>query len=160
MSRHVFAVTDAHKRLLASWVRAGRTPQRASRRARIVLLADEGKSVRLIAETVGVSTRTVILWRRRYREHGPLGLWRDAPGRGRKRAISSEAMSPVVALVNTPPRGGGRWTIRRLAVATGLSRASVHRILRGNEVAIADDGSARKRRRQTASFGERVNAVL
>jgi transposase len=131
MSGQVLAVSEPHKRTLASWVRAGTTPQRVTRRARIVLLAAEGKSVRAIADAVGVSTRTVILWRRRYREHGPVALWRDAPGRGRKRAILPEAALRVHALVNTPHASGGRWTIRRLAIAAGVSRASVHRILRG-----------------------------
>jgi transposase len=157
VSGHSLAVAESHKRLLASWVRAGRTPQRVMRRARIVLLAAEGKSVRAIAEAVGVSTRTVILWRRRYREDGPMGLWRDAPGRGRKRAILPETASRVRALVNTPSASGGRWTIRGLAIATGLSRASVHRILRGAD-AISSTGSAHKRRRQPSSRGE--NAVV
>jgi transposase len=98
-------------------------------RARIVLLAANGQSTRRTARRLGVNPRTVMLWRRRYREHGAHSLWRDAPGRGRKATIDAAAIAHVHATLSTTPPDGVRWTIRRLAVATGLSRASVHRIV-------------------------------
>jgi transposase len=134
MTRHRLQVTESDRRRLAAWVRAGTTPQRVTRRARIVLLAAEGRSVRAIAEALGVSERTVMLWRRRYEEHGADALRRDAPGRGRKPSLPREAASRVRALLATDPPEGGRWTIRRLAEATALSRASVHRIVRSLKV--------------------------
>jgi hypothetical protein len=39
-------------------------------------------------------------------------------------------VSRVRALIDTPGPTGARWSIRALADATGLSRASVHRIVR------------------------------
>src|SRR3954462_1994412 len=80
-------LSDAHRRLLASWVTAGTTPQRVVTRARIVLLAARGLSTRRIAEQVHVAPRTAVLWRRRFEQEGPETLWRDAPGRGRRRTI-------------------------------------------------------------------------
>jgi transposase-like protein len=56
------------------------------KRARIVLLAAEGRSARSIAEEVGVEPRIVSNWRRRFAERGLGGLndrprafrrWRD-----------------------------------------------------------------------------------
>jgi transposase len=44
--------------------------QRDLKRARIVLLAAEGKSTRSIAKEVGVQPRIVSLWRHRYAAMG------------------------------------------------------------------------------------------
>jgi transposase len=149
MKRGTVHVSEAHRRLLTAWIRAGTTPQRVARRARIVLLSADGKSVRAITAMLHVSPRTVMLWQRRYHETGPTTLWRDAPGRGRKPGIPADAASQVQALLATTPSGGGRWTIRRLAKVTGLSRASVHRIVRASEPEATAESSSRKRRRQT-----------
>ena len=124
-------MSEADGQLLGSWIRAGTTPQRVVTRARIVMLAAAGASSRQIARQLHVAPRTALLWRRRFEQHGPHGLWRDAPGRGRKRSIGDAAVSRVRALLKTPPPRGDRWSIRALADATGLSRASVHRIVRG-----------------------------
>jgi transposase len=123
-------MSEAESQLLASWIRAGTTPQRVVRRARIVLLVAQGMSTRAIAQRLALTPRTVALWRRRFEQQGPDGLWRDAPGRGRKRSIGIDAVSRVRALLESRPPHGQRWSIRALAHATGLSRASVHRIVK------------------------------
>lgn len=122
-------MSEADRQLLGSWIRAGTTPQRVVKRARIVLLAAEGLSARAIAQRLHIAPRTAMLWRRRFEEQGAHSLWRDAPGRGRKRSIGIDAVSRLRALLQTPPPHGDRWSIRALARATGLSRASVHRIM-------------------------------
>jgi transposase len=120
-------LTPAHRRLLETWIRAGTTPQRVVRRARIVLLAADGLSARAVARRLGISPHTVALWRRHYRQHGPSALLRDAPGRGRKPIVAQVARVRIRALIATPPAGGGRWTIRRIAEAAsmGMKRAYV-----------------------------------
>ena len=40
--------------------------------------------------SLGVDVKTVALWRARFAEAGPEGLWKIAPGRGRKPDVSSE----------------------------------------------------------------------
>jgi len=62
---------------------------RDAKRARIVLLAADGRSGVEIAERVGVSEPTVIKWRRAYTHHGLAGLV-DAPRSGRPREITPE----------------------------------------------------------------------
>ena len=130
MTRPYLQVSESDRLQLTAWVRAGTTPQRVSRRARIVLLAADGKSGRDIAEALALSHRTVLLWRRRYEADGAAALWRDAPGRGRKPSLPGDTATRIRTLLSTNPPDGGKWTIRRLAAATSLSRASVHRILR------------------------------
>src|SRR5216683_5901502 len=67
---------------LRSRTRAGTTEQRSALRARIVLRAAEGATHAAIAEELGCSVPTVLLWRRRFREQGLAGL-ADAPHPGR-----------------------------------------------------------------------------
>jgi transposase len=117
--------------LLERWIRAGTTPQRVAMRARIVLLASEGLSNNTIADRLGVSPHTVALWRSRYRAGGPSILQQDAAGRGR-RPLGDGAAARIAELLATPREDGMRWTVRRLAEATGISRATVDRILRSN----------------------------
>jgi len=53
------------RKVLEARCRAPSTPQRDVKRARIVLLAADGRSTRSIAEEVGVQPRIVSNWRRR-----------------------------------------------------------------------------------------------
>ena len=147
MPDHRLHATDSHRRLLNQWIRAGSTPQRVATRARIVLMAADGKSARTIAAALKVNPRTVTLWRRRFAERGPDILWRDAPGRGRKRTIAPDAIARLRTLLASPPPGGGQWTVRRLADLSGLSRSTVHRLLSSANVRLI---SATQRKRAGA----------
>ena len=62
------------RKVLEARCRAPTAPQRDVKRARIVLLAAEGRSTRSIAEEVGVQPRIVSNWRRRFADHGLDGL--------------------------------------------------------------------------------------
>jgi transposase len=139
MGQKGLRVTDSDRRILSGWIRAGTTPQRVVRRARVVLLAADGCSAREIARRLGVSTHTVSLWRRRYHAGGPPALLRDAPGRGRKATVTATAVARVRALLATSP-AAGRWTVRSIATAIGISRASAHRVLKAGNLALARDG--------------------
>ena len=70
----VVRLTPEDRLLLEARVRAPTTEQREVLRARIALLADEGRSTRAIAKIVGVMPRTVSLWRGRYAREGMAGL--------------------------------------------------------------------------------------
>ena len=69
--------------VLEGRVRSPATTQRDAVRARIVLLAAEGRSTRSIAEAVGVMANTVSTWRARYADAGLAGL-ADKPRPGPK----------------------------------------------------------------------------
>lgn len=147
MGRQGLRITDIDRELLRMWTRSGTTPQRVSRRARIVLLAAEGCAARDIAQRLGVSTHTVSLWRRRFQAGGSVALMHDAPGRGRKVTVTADADARVRTLLATPP-AVGRWTVRSLASAMGISRASVHRVLKASKLTLvraSDDGSGATR---------------
>src|ERR1700730_3316531 len=76
-------LTPKIRKVLEARCRAPSTGQRDVKRARIVLLAAEGRSTRSIAEEVGVQPRIVSNWRRHFAEHG-LGGLKDRPRAGKK----------------------------------------------------------------------------
>jgi transposase len=102
-------------------VRAG-----LAQRARILLLAAEGMSNTEIADKVGVSRPTVLVWRQRYVELGIDGLAdRSRPGR------QPQAAAPDVlrATLAQPRRrlGVTHWSSRLLGDELGVGRGTVVR---------------------------------
>ena len=70
----VLALHDGDRDELERRLRSHTTPARDARRARIVLLAAEGRPALEIAELVGVSEPTVTKWRAAYAQRGLTGL--------------------------------------------------------------------------------------
>jgi transposase len=123
-------------------LRASRCTVAEQRRARIVLLAVEGRSTEQIAEEVGVSASTVSRWRTRLGRHGTCDDVRaslsDARRSGRPRTIDGVRRAQVVAAACDPlPDGQGLsgWTLDLLIEELPLrgieplSRSSIYRIL-------------------------------
>jgi transposase len=122
-------VGGADRRQLEAWLRSPSAPQALATRARIVLASAAGESVRALAVGLGVTQRTVCLWRRRYREAGLDGL-RTLPRAGRPRRITAAKEQAVLSATLRKPKAATHWSTRRLAKEVGLSRASIHRIWR------------------------------
>src|ERR1700746_3506635 len=70
----VVRLTSADRAVLEARLRAPTTEQRDVFRARIVLLADEGRSTRSIARMLGTMPRTVSTWRGRFVRDGLAGF--------------------------------------------------------------------------------------
>ena len=117
------------RRTLEAWVRAQSTPQSVALRARIVLLAADGRPNSQIAREVDASRPTVILWRQRFQQGGPAALTDTAPGRGRRVTYGADRVQAIVqATIQTKPPGATHWSTRSMAMAQGLSKATVQRI--------------------------------
>ncbi|WP_245847715.1 IS630 family transposase, partial [Dietzia natronolimnaea] len=93
-------------------------------RARIVLLASEGRRNAEIAELAGASRPKVNLWRDRYEERGIAGLV-DEKRSGRPRTLDHAAI--VTATLMPPPKSLGvtHWSSRLLAQRLKISPTSV-----------------------------------
>jgi transposase len=118
--------------LLENWVRTA--PQaRLKRRSRIVLLLANGLSQAAVATQLGVSRRTVAIWRQRFLEGGPSTLQHDRPGRGRPKGRSADAVAAITAAMASPPDGQERWTARALAKHVGVSHSTVLRVWRDKQ---------------------------
>lgn len=81
-----FELPATERERMLRMMRAGSTPQRLARRCAIAWYVSRGLPERAIADKVGVSRRTVVLWKRRFLESGVEALLVDRPGRGRRRA--------------------------------------------------------------------------
>jgi len=121
-------LSDEEQKQLESIVRSRSLPYGLVTRARIVLLAAQEFSNRVIAEKVGLSFQSVCKWRQRYLQHGLSGLY-DEIRPGRPRSISDEQVAELIRkTLDTTPRDGTHWTIRSVAKDAHLSRPTVHRI--------------------------------
>ena len=120
-------------RELQRLVHAPRTPQKLVRRARIALLAAAGKDNRQIAAELHTSHVTVGVWRQRVLDLGLAGL-QDAPKPGRPPMLPAAKVQTALTEVVRPPKGRTRWSCRRMAQHSGLSRASVQRLWAANDL--------------------------
>jgi transposase InsO family protein len=88
-------------------------------------VVDEGFTMQQTAARFNVSTKTAAKWVQRYREAGSAGL---SDRSSRPRRLRQPTVPELVAQVEALRRE--RWTGLRIAQQTGLSRATVSRILR------------------------------
>ncbi|HWN12203.1 MAG TPA: IS630 family transposase [Pyrinomonadaceae bacterium] len=116
---------------LEKLARGRKVAVRVAERARIVLLAAEGKQNQEIAEICGATRRTVGVWRRRFAEKRVSGILKDAPRAGRQRSIGAEAIREIVRkTTQETPVAGTHWSTRSLAKVMGLSPSTIGRIWR------------------------------
>lgn len=103
------------------------------RRARVVLLSDQGLSGREIASRVGLTPEHVSKIRSRFLAEGVEGL-NERPKAGRTdHAVPATTVERIVELaLSPPPAGRVRWTTRLLAQEVGLTSGCVSDILRKN----------------------------
>ena len=90
------------------------------------MLSAEDHALRMIAERLGVTQRTVSRWRRRYQDERLAGL-KSRPRSGRPRRISRRKELVVVTATMRPPKHATRWSTRRLAKEVGRSFMTGHR---------------------------------
>ena len=122
-------VSEADRGKLARLAQGRATPQKVALRARIILLSADGIPTSEIMERLGTTTPTISRWRERYQALGVAGLVVDRTRPGRKRRISDEQVSEVVArTVGSTPVDATHWSTRTMARATGLSKATIQRI--------------------------------
>ena len=123
---------------LEARVRAPTSEQRDVLRARIVLLAGEGRSTRATAKAVNVMPRTVSLWRGRYAREGLAGL-AEKPRPGPPAKYDAQTARRVVAVLDHPPPAGfARWTGPLIAAALGdVHEQHVWRVLRAHKLDLA-----------------------
>ena len=94
-----------------------------------MLGAAAGQSINGLAQELGVTRPTVMLWRQRYSEAGVDGLLKDAPRPGRKKRISPKKIEAIVnATLHAKPKNATHWSTRTMARAQGVSEVTVRRI--------------------------------
>jgi transposase len=126
-------LTSGQSHELQRLIQAPATPQKIVRRARIVLLAAQGRDNDEIAAELDTSTVTAGLWRQRFVDLGLAGL-AEAPRPGRPPTLDEEKARRVLSEVVQPPTNSGRWSCRRMARHVGLSKDAVQRLWAANDL--------------------------
>lgn len=126
------------RKVLEACCRSPVTLQRDLKRARIVLLAADGRSTRSIAKEVEVQPRIVSLWRHRYAEHG-LEELQDKPRPGKQPIYTKATDKRILKLLDKlPPQGFVRRSGPLLAEALGdVDVQYVWRFLRSHKIDLA-----------------------
>ena len=126
----VLCLSVVERETLEAWTRQPKCPQALALRARVILLCAAGRSNTETAAELHITIQTVGKWRQRFIDKRLDGLL-DEPRPGTPRRLSEADVDRVIGLtLESAPSHAAHWSTRSLAEASGLSRASVHRIWR------------------------------
>ena len=129
------SLAEAEREQLEQWVAAHGTPQQVALRCRIVLAAAAGETNLQIGAACQIDVKTVALWRGRFIQSGPEGLWEIAAGRGRKPTYSARKIKAIVqATLLSKPEGMTQWSCRQMAQAQGVSKSTISTIWRSHNL--------------------------
>ena len=121
---------DDVKKQLEAIANSRSLPYAQVRRARIVLMSNEGMTNTAIAKKVGLSIWMVGKWRQRFIDQGLMGLY-DQPKPGAPRSISDDKVVQLIQkTLNEKQKGVTHWTCRSIAKETNLSKSTFQRIWR------------------------------
>lgn len=131
----VIVLTANERQSLERLVRSPCAEQRKVMRARIVLLAAQGRRNDEIQQELGVSKPVVVKWRGRFAAKRLDGL-ADEPGRGRKRIYDAQIRHRIAATAcSEPPVSvGTHWSVRSLSKYLGVGTSVVHRVLSAESI--------------------------
>jgi transposase len=126
-------LSDEDRSTLERWSRSRSTETRLVERARIVLLAADGRENQDIAAELGITRATVARWRVRFSARGIAGIEKDAPRGGRPPKARDELAGKIVEMTTRQkPANATHWSTRTLAEALGTNPSMVSRVWRAN----------------------------
>ena len=119
-------------------LRRGKSSARSQTRARILLLADEGRDDDEITDILKVSKSTVSRIKKRYCDGGLDFALNEKPRSGAPLKMDGRIEAQLTLLAcSDPPEGRSKWTVRLLAdklvemeVVDSISHMSVQRLLK------------------------------
>jgi putative transposase len=132
------SLNEEEQEVLIRYLRRGKSSARSLTRARILLLADEGRDDGKIAGTLKVSKSTANRIRKRYCEGGLDFALHEKARSGAPSKIDGRIEAQLTLLAcSEPPDGRSKWTVRLLAdklvemeVIDSISHMSVQRLLK------------------------------
>ncbi len=126
-------IDDSQREILTQWARSRTLSARQVERARVVLLAAEGKTDLEIAASLRISNKKAARWRKRFLKAGFVGLEKDASRPGRKPAIATTVKLELIRKTTaSSPANATHWSTRTMAAEMGVSEATVRRIWHAN----------------------------
>lgn len=135
---YIVNLTENERTYLLNLFKGGKHPARKLNRARILLLADEGKNDEAIEEFLHISSSTVKRTRKKFAEGGLEHALNELPRPGGERRLEGKQEAFLVALAcSNPPEGRKTWTMQLLAdklvelgTVDSISDETVRRVLK------------------------------
>lgn len=116
MKKYVVDLDERERDQLEKLTTKGKNGARKIRRARILLLANEGRIDKEIASFLGAAVTTVERVRKRFVEEGLEAALSERPRPGAARKLDGRQEAYLMALAcSETPEGRGRWSMRMLA---------------------------------------------
>lgn len=113
--KYIVDLTDQERLELEKLLKGGKHKSRKLTRARILLLANQGRTDAQIVEALGTSRPTVERTRRRFVEEG-LQCLDEHRRQGARPRLSEREQAHLIAVACSPaPEGRSRWTLQLLA---------------------------------------------
>ena len=113
---YIVDLTKEERTQLLEFIKSGKHSARKLNRARILLLADEGKADGEIAEALHTGTATVQRTRQRFVEGNLEGALNERPRPGGQKKLDEKGEAILETLAHSqPPEGRKRWTLQLLA---------------------------------------------
>ena len=110
-------------------------PQRAARRAQVLLDAADGISNAEISRRRKIAREHVIGIRRRFEERGIESVYRDAPGRGQPKEMSeAKAEKIITTTMQSVPKNATHWTGEAMAQRFKVSSSTIYRLWRAHNL--------------------------
>lgn len=132
---HKIILSGEERKTLERWARGRSTPARVVTRARIVLLAAEGRMNQQIGAEVGTDQQSVTRWRTRFARLRLAGIQKDAPRGGRPASRRDAVARQIIErTIQGAPAHATHWSVRTLAQEIGVSPSMVHRVWRANNL--------------------------
>jgi transposase len=146
MPRKIYIVdlTNEERTHLLDLIKSGERSARKLNRARILLLADEGKADSEIAAALHTGTATVQRTRQRFVEGNLEGALNERPRPGGQKKLDEKGEAILETLAQSkPPEGRKRWTLELLAdqlvqlrVVDSISYETVRQELKKNGLSL------------------------
>ena len=109
-------LTPKERKELKQLISKGTEKARKITRARILLMANEGKTDTYIIETLKVARNTVRQVRSRYVQEGLESAINEQPRSGAPKKFTGRQRAKITAIAcSEPPEGRNRWTLRLIA---------------------------------------------
>jgi transposase len=113
---YIVDLTEEERAYLLDFIKSGKHSARKLNRARILLLAGEGKADSEIAAVLHTGSSTVQRTRQRFVEGNLDGALNERPRLGRQKKLDEKGEAVLEALAHSkPPHVRKRWTLQLLA---------------------------------------------
>lgn len=141
---YIVDLTKEERTYLLEFIKSGKQSGRKFNRARILLLADEGKSDNEIAEALHTGTATVQRTRQRFVTGNLEGALNERRRPGGQKRLNEKGEAVLESLARSqPPEGRKRWTLQLLAdrlvqlkMVNSISYETVRQELKKNELSL------------------------